>query len=192
MPIRRASCLAFALFALQVTACSKTAKTVSWEEEVRLNTGETIWIKRSDQFETKSEPGNPLQSALWPGMRTYEFDWRGQHYVYTTTSKESLGALMLYVVGGSSLVVVDTTRACAKAGFAEFRWVEGGWQLQPNVSPELVGQPRNLMAHYAADGSISGRVTTDMKTAEDTAPRRARVALTLEAASVATDCSRRK
>jgi hypothetical protein len=30
-----------------ITACSKT---VQWEEEVPLNTGETIWVKRSDTY----------------------------------------------------------------------------------------------------------------------------------------------
>jgi hypothetical protein len=49
--------------ALQLAACSKT---VQWEEEVPLNTGEVIWVKRTDTFIRRSEPGNPLQMGWWP------------------------------------------------------------------------------------------------------------------------------
>ena len=46
------------LSAILLGACSKT---VQWEEEVPLNTGEVIWVKRTDTFTRRSEPGNPLQ-----------------------------------------------------------------------------------------------------------------------------------
>ncbi len=43
--------------ALQLTACSKT---VQWEEEVPLNTGETIWVKRTVVYSLQGESGNPM------------------------------------------------------------------------------------------------------------------------------------
>jgi len=184
-------CLALLLSTVHLAACSKSPKTVSWEEEVRLSSGKTLWVKRSDEFTPGSERGNPLKSVLMLRVRTYEFDWKGASHIYRTTPNESLGALLLHELADGSLVIVDSTRACAKPGYAEFRWEQGVWRLQPNLSPELIGQPRNLMAHYAADDSIPPRVTSQIKAAEDTAPRRARVALKLDASNVARDCSRR-
>lgn len=64
----------------QLTACSKT---VQWEEEVPLNTGETIWVKRSVVYSPQGGAGNPFDIAYRPTRRSdIEFDWRGQHYYF--------------------------------------------------------------------------------------------------------------
>jgi hypothetical protein len=55
--IRRFLLLSSLLGLLQLTACSKT---VQWEEEVPLNTGEVIWVKREVTYKYKGAGGNPL------------------------------------------------------------------------------------------------------------------------------------
>jgi hypothetical protein len=69
--------LAFPLLA----ACSKT---VQWEEEVPLNTGETIWVKRSMPWVYKGGFGNPFDMAMRPTMeQTMRFTYSGKEYNYT-------------------------------------------------------------------------------------------------------------
>lgn len=71
--------MAPAIFAvLLLTACSKT---VQWEEEVPLNTGETILVKRSVEYVLQGGAGNPLDMAYRPVRgATVKFDWRGKQY----------------------------------------------------------------------------------------------------------------
>ena len=67
-----------AVLTLQLTAC---AKTVHWEEEVPLNTGETIWVKRMVNYSIQGGAGNPFDMAYrpdWPEV--IEFKWNGKTY----------------------------------------------------------------------------------------------------------------
>lgn len=67
------------LAALSLTAC---AKTVSWEEEVPLNSGETLWVQRSVDYELAGDAGNPFDISYKPRLGTYvlTFTWRGKSY----------------------------------------------------------------------------------------------------------------
>lgn len=143
--------------ALQLTACSKT---VQWEEEVPLNTGEVIWVKRTDTFERRSEPGNPLQSGWWPIYREVKFNWQGQMYAFQT---DTTAIFMIHEFNAPKTVaVIAWNKDCGKRGYTEYRWLNENWQLQQNVSPTLIGQPRNLMDYYSAmDGDIPMRVTQE-------------------------------
>ena len=171
--------------ATQLSACSKT---VQWEEEVPLNTGETIWVKRTDSYVIGGEPGNPLKMTWGIEKRAYEFSWQGQHYSYLT---KSIGAILLSeLIDGKDMVIVDATSNCAKPGYGEFRWRNGRWQLQPNISPELIGQPRNLMHHYSSEeGEIPARVTKETRNKEDTAPNRGEKSLNVDVSKIAINCS---
>ena len=78
--------------ALQLCACSRT---VEWEEEVPLNTGETILVKRSGSYEFGSESGNPLKFGYNPNWRsTIEFTYKGKRFTHTDDVK-----LILLVIG---------------------------------------------------------------------------------------------
>lgn len=65
--------------ATQLTACSKT---VQWEEEVPLNTGDVIWVKRTVKYTYQGGAGNPLDMRYRPESGSYvtEFSWRGKPY----------------------------------------------------------------------------------------------------------------
>jgi hypothetical protein len=162
MALTRFNCLALVLSAFHLAACSEGAKTVSWEEEVPLGSGETLWVKRTDSFERRSEPGNPLRSAWWPVRRALDFTWRGQRYQFET---DTTSILMLHEAdAGKSMAVVAWAKQCAKPGYAEFRWSNGAWRLQPTLDPALVGKPRNLMGFFSAvPGEIPARATVEFK-----------------------------
>jgi hypothetical protein len=146
------------LSAILLTACSKT---VQWEEEVPLNTGEVIWVKRTDTFIRRSEPGNPLQMGWWPNGRAYKFSWRGQDYAYEFKGV-STGPILLHVYPEEKTAALVDSGWPTCSGYVEFRWIRGGWQLQSNIYPSLIGQPRNLMDYYSAeDGAIPTRVTQE-------------------------------
>lgn len=67
--------------ALQLAACSKT---VQWEEEVPLNTGETIWVKRTVNYSVQGGAGNPLDMTYRPrrGGENIEFEWQKKSYAF--------------------------------------------------------------------------------------------------------------
>lgn len=74
--------LLFIAIALPLTACSKT---VQWEEEVPLNTGEVIWVKRTVEYTVQGGAGNPLDLAYRPrrGSEVMDFTWRGNQYSFS-------------------------------------------------------------------------------------------------------------
>lgn len=65
--------------AMTISACSKT---VQWEEEVPLNTGETIWVKRTVKYTLQGDAGNPFDMAYRPkdNSSVTEFNWQGKTY----------------------------------------------------------------------------------------------------------------
>ena len=72
--------VAIGLLAIVVSACSRT---VTWEEEVPLNTGETIWIERTMPWAMEGGFGNPFDFALRPAReQTIRFAYRGTEYRY--------------------------------------------------------------------------------------------------------------
>ncbi len=75
-----ARCFAAGLLVLMLSACSRT---VTWEEEVPLNTGETIWIQREMPWEMRGSVGNPFDIAMRPTRdQTISFTYRGVAYRY--------------------------------------------------------------------------------------------------------------
>jgi hypothetical protein len=135
-------------------------KQVNWEEEILLNTGEVLLVSRTDDYRRASEPGNPLRTSWWIVSRRYEFTWAGKKIRYERTAKESLGAFMLYVNPDSrEISIIDGARACARPGYAEFRWNGEAWAIKRTISPNVIGLKRNLLGHFSGiDGDIPARV----------------------------------
>jgi hypothetical protein len=89
MPKRiHVSCIAAALL---VAACSEV---VDWEEDVVLNTGETITVHGERVYERGGAPGNPLQSSWYvkPGGKL-TFRWNEQSYVFQSHASPLLIAI---------------------------------------------------------------------------------------------------
>ena len=182
------------LAALPLIACSKAEKTVQWEEEVLLNTGEIIWIHRIDTFVKGSEPGNPLKMTWGIDKRTYKFSWQGQQYTYHTEPRTSLGAIRLHVYPvDKSIAVVDATKNCAKPGYGEFRWKNSEWKLQQAVDPALIGQARNLMASSPDGiGDVQEKITIAAKQQADTRPNSSKKTMVLDESKIAINCAGNK
>lgn len=190
-----AKIIAFSFSMMLLSACSQTVKTVQWEEEVPLNTGETIWVKRADTYKRESGYANPLKLVWGITNRAYEFSWQGQKYSYRRETKESIGAILLYASPSDKTIsIVAGAASCVKPGYGEFQWRNGSWQLQPNVSQALIGQPRNLMDFYSGtDGEIPARVTQELiRNSHFDAPQNGGSMSHLLESKIAINCSRSK
>ena len=177
------------LSAILLTACSKT---VQWEEEVPLNTGEVIWVKRTDTYVKGSEPGNPLKMTWGLEKRFYKFLWQKQTYEYEVVVKAG-GPILIHAFEDRVIAIIDSAwPQCS--GYGEYRWVDGHWVLQKNVSAEIVGRPRNLMAHYSAiDGDIPMRVTQEfIRNSRFDLPQNGGTATHLLASKISSNGSRSK
>ena len=136
---------------VHLTACSKT---VEWEEEVPLNTGEIIWVKRSGRYNFESESGNPLKFGYRPDWRsTIEFSYKGKHYTHT-----DVVTLLLLAIGpdGAPTLVADPRRDdwqwkhkyyCVTPYYVQFiaDKTGKGWTWPAKIEPWLFGLPTNLI-----------------------------------------------
>jgi hypothetical protein len=174
---------------MTISACSKT---VQWEEEVPLNTGEVIWVKRTDTFVKGTEPGNPLKSTWGLRTRSIEFELLGQSYKFETHTTYTM---MIHVEKTTKEVaVIAWTTECSKRGYGEFRWINGSWHLQPSMNPTLIGQPRNLMQYHSAqEGVIPFRVTQKfIQNSHFGLPQKGSTESHLFESRIATNCSGKK
>ena len=144
--------------AVLLVACSKT---VQWEEEVPLNTGEVIWVKRTDTYE-RAFANNPFKPTWALDRRSYTFTLNGQSFVFEDI-KESIGAFLLFVhPNDNTVTIVAGAASCSKPGYGEYQWRNGTWLLQKSVNPALIGRPRNLMDYYSGlEGDIPSKVTQE-------------------------------
>jgi hypothetical protein len=140
------------LAALLLSGCSKT---VTWEEEVPLNTGEVIWVTRIVTYKLVGASGNPLDIDYRPDWtETLEFTWQGKVYSYTGDA-----ALMLLAISPKSLQPVLVAKAsskqwsrqydyrCTTPFYVQFVPAHDGrkWSWPPNIEPWLFGLPYNIM-----------------------------------------------
>jgi hypothetical protein len=164
--MRARTLLLLPLLALLV-ACSKT---VTWEEEVPLNTGDTIWVTRVVTYKLKGDAGNPLDMAYRPDWtETLEFDWQGKKYSYTGNAD-----LMLLAISPEDRRPVLAAKAvnkdwhwnhvyrCTTPFYVQFTPSENGrdWSWPPAIEPWLYSQPYNLMAHRAELSNVKTRYTS--------------------------------
>lgn len=134
------------------------SKTVQWEEEVPLNTGEVIWVKRTDTYE-RAFDNNPFKPIWALNTRAYDFVWRSQKYGYRSKFR---GPILLHVYSSENLVSLIDSGWPNCSGYGEFQWHDGIWQLQKNVNKAVIGRPRNLMDYFSAvEGVIPPRVTQE-------------------------------
>lgn len=171
------------------------SKTVEWDEEVPLSTGETILVHRADVYKGGSEPGNPFKSGWWIKNRRFDFFWRGQKYSYDSSSFAGGDPMLLYIYPSEQIVaLVAYSKDCQKAGYAEFRWMNGEWVVQQNLNPALIGLPRNLMEHSSAeDGDIPQRVTQEwIRQSRFDLPQRGGSLTHLPESKISANCTRSK
>jgi hypothetical protein len=164
--MRTRTLLLLPLLAL-LAACSKT---VTWDEEVPLNTGDTIWVKRVVTYKLKGDAGNPFDMAYRPDWtETMKFEWQGKKYSYTGDAYLMLLAISPadkrpVLVANALLKNWDTQHnyRCTTPFYVQFASDELGrnWSWPPAIEPWLYNLPYNLMLHRPKVDEIKTTYTT--------------------------------
>lgn len=140
-----------AIAVLHLTGCSKT---VQWEEEVPLNTGETIWVKRTVKYTYQGGAGNPLDMAYRPERnQTIEFAWNGKNYRYEGDARISLLAISPQKRPVLAAKAADNAWAdvhnyrCTIPFYVQIIPDDAGrvWSWPPHIENWLYNLPTNLL-----------------------------------------------
>jgi hypothetical protein len=131
-------------------------REVRWEEEVPLNTGEMIVVKRSMPWTFQGGAGNPFDMAMRgnPDKQVIEFSYKGRYYSYSggayilwiTVAPDGLPNL---VAPAGSLAWADRNYYyCVDPFYVQFKPNPDGktWTWPTQIEPWLYGQPYNVMA----------------------------------------------
>ena len=159
--------------ATQLVACSKT---VQWEEEVPLNTGETIWVKKTLHYSIKGGAGNPLDMAYRPDwVERLTFTWGEKKYVY-----EGDARVILLAISPQQIPVLVAPAAgsgwhhthnykCTTPFYVQFVPDASGrdWTWPPAIEPWLFGLPHNLLRTREAPEKMKTRYTAQERNKED-------------------------
>jgi hypothetical protein len=170
----RAAMLAWAVIvATQLTACSKT---VVWEEEVPLNTGEVIWVKRTVEYEYQGGAGNPFDMAYRSNFNELtEFTWGGKKYAYQGDAR-----IMLLAISPRKQPVLvapaddrgwDSRHkfACVTPYYVQLIPDATGtvWTWPPAIKPWLYGLKANLLLSRHTPEKMTKRYTAEERNGED-------------------------
>ncbi|HSW14403.1 MAG TPA: hypothetical protein VLI06_16270 [Solimonas sp.] len=142
------------LLLLAMTPLGACAKQVKWEEEVPLNTGETIIVKRQVEYTLQGSAGNPLDIGWKPASggsvmrftwrdREYRFDRHGSPMVLTISSE---GMPVLLAIAGIGWSAKNNYR-CTVPNYVQFVPDESGqhWTWPPSVDSVFFNLKTNLL-----------------------------------------------
>jgi hypothetical protein len=165
--------LLIAVTALQITACSKT---VQWEEEVPLNTGETIWVKRTVEYTKQGGAGNPLDTKYRPSKdQAIEFTWNGKSYYYKGEARIMLLAIspqkqpVLVAKAADNAWYARYNYACTYPFYVQLMPDETGkvWNWPPDIDTWLYNLIPNLLLSRYEPEQMQKRYTALERQAED-------------------------
>ena len=153
-----------ALAAAVLAGCSKTA---SWEEEVPLNTGATIWVQRSVKYTLQGESGNPMKIAYRPvDDESISFAWNGKKYKYYGDA-----CIQLLAIDPRNRPVLVAHAGCRNwewkhhyskcARYVQLVPNEKGnvWSWPPDIDPWVYGLRSNLMVELSYPNRLKNRVS---------------------------------
>ena len=161
---------------LPLVALSACAKTVQWEEEVPLNTGEVIWVKRSLDYVLEGGAGNPLDIAYRPErVEKLEFEWSGKKYVY-----EGDARVILLAISPQKIPVLVARAAdngwhhihaykCTTPFYVQLvpDALGRSWSWPPAIAPWLFGLSHNLLRTRESPAKMQARYTAQRRNEED-------------------------
>lgn len=153
------------------------SKTVQWEEEVPLNTGDVIWVKRYVTYKLQGAGGNPLDMGYWPDWtEQIAFEWKGKKYRYVGDAR----VMLLAISPNSQRPVLVASAAnkewhwrnnyrCTTPFYVQFVPSADGreWSWPPSIEPWLYNMSHNLMAKREDFGEMKARYTSSDRTAMD-------------------------
>jgi hypothetical protein len=130
-------------------------KSVEWEEEVLLNTGETLIAKRYATYSFQGAGGNPLDMAYRSNWKeTLTFEWKGRRYAYR--GEADLMLLAISPLTNKPVLVANAANKqwsrennyhCTTPFYVQFvpNDTNETWSWPPSIEPWLLGMPYNLM-----------------------------------------------
>ncbi|WP_143435979.1 hypothetical protein [Hydrogenophaga sp. IBVHS1] len=150
-----------------LTGCSKTA---NWEEEAPLNTGETIWVKRSQDYSISGDSGNPMDLGWHPiDEHAIEFDWAGKKYRYSGDARPMLLAIdndvnqpvLVSIFSMSGSYYKANYFRCNRAYYVAFIYdpEKATWSPQAGDAPWLNQLKSNLTIDFHDSLRLQGRIT---------------------------------
>ena len=165
---RPAQMVLWCVLALHLAACSRT---VEWQEEVPLNTGETIWVKRKADYEISGGAGNPLNIGMYPTrVQEIRFEYAGRTYTYRSRIKLIL--LAISPQGVPNLIAPadayswaddwNHRYSCTVPFYVQLVPGPDGktWTWPKTPESWLHGLPANLMSHHPRPWAPSKRKYT--------------------------------
>jgi hypothetical protein len=140
---------------MQLAACSKT---VQWEEEVPLNTGEVIWVHRSMPWVYKGGFGNPFDMSLLPTReQTIRFKYGGAEYSYIGRANVHWVAIspstkqpVLVAPAADFGWYTDNTYYCVVPYYVQLVPDASGkqWTWPEKIETWLYDMPANVMVNF--------------------------------------------
>lgn len=165
--------LAAAVVATTLTGCSRT---VTWEEEVPLNTGETIWIERSMPWAMQGGFGNPFDMAMRPTReQVIRFRYGGKEYSYAGRAN----VLWIAIAPNKQPVLVapaadfgwysQNNYYCVVPYYVQLEPDGSGrrWTWPEQIEPWLYDLPANVMATIPSTDEKPQRYTAAHKADRD-------------------------
>lgn len=171
---KRTSLITCAMLAImQLTAC---AKNVKWEEEVLLNTGETILVTKEVRYTIKGQPGNPLDMRYLPDfVESTSFKYGGRDYNYRgdagimvlAISPQKLPVL-LAPAGNNDWYRPHKYPLCAKPYYVQLVPDSTGlrWSWPDQIELWTYNLPANLLVHRDHPSDVKRRYTMADKAAQ--------------------------
>lgn len=154
------NCILILMSALWLGGCGP--EVLTWDEEVLLNTGETIIVHREAAYTLSGEGGNPFKMSMHPrrwDMAIY-FDYHEKQYRYDGDANINLFLLAISPQGVPSLVINpggfnwdagNDFNPCAAPYYGQLipDVTGGAWSLLDNIEPWL----------YKLEGNLSGNIS---------------------------------
>ena len=153
---------------LPLMALSACSKTVQWEEEVLLNTGETIWVKRTVVYSAQGGAGNPLDIRYRPSRDDkIEFFWRGKNYLYNDAGGVKVLAIsphglpILVMNADAGAWDATTGYKCTIPFYVQFMPDASGkiWTWPTRIESWLYNLPTNLLLDIPNPDKMRPRYT---------------------------------
>lgn len=173
--IRNGLLIGVAVFLLG--ACSKT---VTWEEEVPLNTGEVIWVKRSVEYSVQGDAGNPMDLAWRPKKeQKLEFEWKSRKHKY-----EGAACLQVLAIHSNRPVLIGdawcqslqwTHKYDPCEAYVQLNYDQSGqWIWPPKPEEWVFGLKTNLVIDFTNPNRLEERISTNMRDSYKTKDPRAK------------------
>ena len=157
------------LIGLAMTALTGCTRNFQWEEEVLLNTGETIWITKEVSYSIKGQPGNPADMGyLSDQIETTSFKYGGRGYRY----KGDAPQLMVLAISPDKQPVllapaksrnwgVENNYKCTKPYYVQLMPDSSGsnWRWPDKIEPWTYNLPTNLMLKRDHPSKVKSRYT---------------------------------